>query len=323
MTVSDRFELPEDKERILAKAIRLEWLTIAYLLSAIFFIYLTLGSSQAMKTAWFEDMLSLIPSIAFLVATHFRHRSPNERFPYGFHRSVSIAFLCASVALTAMGLFLFYDSIMKLIAFEHPSIGVVQPFGEPIWLGWLMLPALLWSAIPAVLIGRAKIPLARALHDKVLYADSQMNKADWMTAGAAMLGVIGIGMGLWWADAVAACIISVDIVFDGAKNLKAVVADLMDRVPTLVDHSQLDPLPRRLETELSKLPWIEQVRVRMREEGHVYLGEAFVVFTDHRDLTDHITATIDTAKALDWRVHDLVVSPVASLSPDGLERDPT
>jgi hypothetical protein len=82
-------------------------------------------------------------------------------------------------------------------------------------------------------------------------------------------------------------------------------------------------LPRRLETELSKLPWIEQVRVRMREEGHVYLGEAFVVFTDHRDLTDHITATIDTAKALDWRVHDLVVSPVASLSPDGLERDPT
>lgn len=314
MTVSERFELPPEKEKILAKAIRLEWLTIAYLLSAVFFIYLTLGSSQAMKTAWFEDMLSLIPPIAFLVATHFRHRHPNRRFPYGFHRAVSIAFLCASVALTAMGLFLFYDSIMKLLAFEHPSIGVVQTFGEPIWLGWLMLPALLWSAIPAVLIGRAKIPLARALHDKVLYADSQMNKADWMTAGAAMLGVIGIGMGLWWADAVAACIISLDITHDGIKNLKAVVGDLMDSVPTLVDHSQIDPLPARLETELRKLPWIEGAKVRMREEGHVYFGEVFAVFTDHRDLTDRIGKTIQAAKDLDWRVHDLVVSPVDSLN---------
>ncbi|MFP5297611.1 MAG: cation diffusion facilitator family transporter [Actinomycetota bacterium] len=313
MTLSQRFEMPPDKEKILDRAVKLEWLTIAYLSSAVFFIYLTLGSSQAMKTAWFEDMLSLIPSIAFLVAARVRHRAPNKRFPYGFHRAVSIAFLCAAVALTVMGVLLFYDSLMKLIAFEHPSIGVVQPFGEPIWLGWFMIPALLWSAIPAVLIGRAKIPLARALHDKVLYADSQMNKADWLTAGAALLGVIGIGVGLWWADAVAAMIISLDIAHDGIRNLKAVVADLMDSVPTTVDHAQVDPLPARLETELGKLPWIESAKVRMREEGHVYFGEVFAVFTDHRDLHDRISKTIATAKDLDWRVHDLVVSPVASL----------
>lgn len=319
MTVSNRFELPEDKQKILDKAIRMEWLTIAYLTSAVFFIYLTLGSSQAMKTAWFEDLLSLIPSIAFLVATHVRHRKPNRKFPYGFHRAVSIAFLCASVALTAMGFFLFYDSLMKLLAFEHPSIGTVQPWGEPIWLGWFMIPALLWSAIPAMLIGRAKIPLARALHDKVLYADSQMNKADWLTAGAALLGVIGIGMGLWWADAVAACIISLDIFHDGITNLKAVISDLMDSVPTTVDHAQTDPLPSRLETELGRLPWVQEVKVRMREEGHVYFGEAFIVFTDHRDLTERIDRMKEAAKAVDWRVHELVVAPVASLPRDEVD----
>lgn len=319
MTVSNRFELPEDKQKILDKAIRMEWLTIAYLISAVFFIYLTLGSSQAMKTAWFEDLLSLIPSIAFLVATHVRHRKPNRKFPYGFHRAVSIAFLCASVALAAMGFFLFYDSLMKLLAFEHPSIGTVQPWGEPIWLGWFMIPALLWSAIPAMLIGRAKIPLARALHDKVLYADSQMNKADWLTAGAALLGVIGIGMGLWWADAVAACIISLDIFHDGITNLKAVISDLMDSVPTTVDHAQTDPLPSRLETELGRLPWVQEVKVRMREEGHVYFGEAFIVFTDHRDLTERIDRMKEAAKAVDWRVHELVVAPVASLPRDEVD----
>ena len=41
-------ELPPDKHQLLKKAVRLEWLTIAYLLSAIVILYFTLGSSQAM-----------------------------------------------------------------------------------------------------------------------------------------------------------------------------------------------------------------------------------------------------------------------------------
>ena len=128
------------------RAVRLEWLTLAYLLSAVFFIYLTLGASQAMKTAWFEDIPSLIPPAVFLVASRYRHRDPDGRFPYGFHRVVTIAFLCAAVALFAMGAFLLWDSVTALLSFEHPSIGTVRLFGTPIWLGWLMLPALVWSA---------------------------------------------------------------------------------------------------------------------------------------------------------------------------------
>ena len=42
----------------------------------------------------------------------------------------------------------------------------------------------------------------------MLYADAKMNKADWLTATAAMVGVVGIGVGLWWVDAVAAIAIS-------------------------------------------------------------------------------------------------------------------
>ncbi|MDQ3528545.1 MAG: hypothetical protein M3425_01105 [Actinomycetota bacterium] len=155
------WELPPDKARIMRQAVRLEWLTVAYLISAVFFIYLTLGSSQAMKTAWFEDILSLIPAAAFL---------------------------CAALALFCMGAFLLFDAVSALLAFEHPTIGTVVVLGQQVWLGWLMLPALLWSAVPAAALGRAKPPLGEALHDKVLHADATMNKADWMTAGAAMVG---------------------------------------------------------------------------------------------------------------------------------------
>ena len=194
----------------------------------------TLGSSQAMKAAWVEDILGLTPPIAFLIASRVRKRKPNDRFPYGYHRATAIAYLCAAVALLALGAFILYDSVSKLLKFQHAPIDLVKPFGDrPIWLGWLMLAALAYSAVPQVFLGRLKQPLARELNDKVLYADSEMNRADWMTAGAAMLGVVGIGFGLWWADSVAASVVSVDIVRDGWKNLRVAVDDLMDKEPTV------------------------------------------------------------------------------------------
>ena len=313
MSVAEGRELPADRRAIERKAVRLEWITIAYLTSAIFFIFLTLGSSQAMKTAWFEDMLSLIPAIAFLIATRFRTKDPTVDFPYGYHRVVSIAFLCAALALFLMGAFLLFDSISQLLSFEHPSIGVVQLFGHQIWLGWLMLPALAWSGIPAVLIGRKKLPLARALHDKVLFADAQMNKADWLTASAAFVGVVGIAFGMWWADGVAAAVISIDILHDGYSNLREVIRDLMDSRPTTVDHSQVDPLPARIETELKDLDWVREARVRLREDGHVFFGEAFVVPSDERGLVAKVEEATDRMKKLDWRLYDLVLMPVREL----------
>ena len=175
----DHHELPPDKHRLLVKAVRLEWFSIGYLLSAIVLLYLTLGSSQAMKAAWVEDILGLLPPAAFLVASRVRRRPPDDRFPYGYHRVTSIAFLTASLALLALGGFILYDSLSKLARFEHPPIDLVKPVGdEPVWLGWLMLAALAYSAVPQVVLGRLKQPLARELHDKVLFADAEMNRAD-------------------------------------------------------------------------------------------------------------------------------------------------
>ena len=309
--MSDHHELPPDKHEKLVKAVRLEWLSIGYLLSAIVLLYFTLGSSQAMKAAWVEDILGLTPPIAFLVASRVRNRKPNDRFPYGYHRATSIAYLCASVALLALGAFILYDSVSKLVKFEHPPIDLVKPFGDrPIWLGWLMLTALAYSSVPQVILGRLKQPLARELNDKVLYADAEMNRADWMTGGAAMLGVVGIGFGLWWADSVAASIISLDIVRDGYKNLKVAVDDLMDKEPTIVGDSRADPLPLWIKNQLMIMDWVKDAEVRVREAGHVFTGEAFVVPVDDEDLVGRIERANQHLLHLDWRLHELVIAPV-------------
>jgi cation diffusion facilitator family transporter len=312
-------ELPARKRLIERRAIKLEYVTIAYLISAIVAIYLTLGSSQAMKTAWAEDILSLIPPVAFLAAGRVRKRPPDRKHPYGWHRITSIAYFVSALALLTMGILLVLDSAVKLISFEHPSIGVVTLFGHHVWLGWLMIPAALYSAIPAAVLGRVKLPLATELHDKVLFADAKMNKADWLTGVAASLGVGGIAFGLWWADAVAALVISTEIVHDGMSNIRVAVSDLMDSRPQRVDQSGDDPLPARVENEIRRLDWVRDVRVRMREDGHVYFGEVFVVAASDADLRRRIQSAREQIGHLDWRLHDIVITPVGDEAMQGFD----
>ena len=310
MTPIAPFEFPEEQREALTQAKRLAWLTIAYLTSVVVLLFLVLGSSQAMKAAWVEDLLSFIPPVAFLISCRVTKKRPNHDYPFGYLRATSVAYLCSSVALLSMGVYLLLDSLIKLALMEHPTIGTVDVFGRPIWLGFLMLPALVWSGVPVVFLGRAKQALAKALHDKVLYADGSMNKADWLTAAAAMTGILGIGLGLWWADAVAAALISVAIAHDGVKHLKASVGDLMDRVPKTVDYRRDHPLPRKLQDFLAHEDWVVDVQVRVREEGHVFFADARVVPTDGPQLLARIASATERALELDWRLHDLVVTPV-------------
>lgn len=314
MRAREAYRLPPDKQEKLRRAVRLEWATIAFMISIIVLLYFTLGSSQAMKTAWFEDILSLVPPIAFLIARRVEQKEPNGAFPYGYHRAISIAHLCAALALLGMGAFLLFESSMSLIKAEHPTIGTMRIFGHQVWLGWVMIGALVYSVIPPVVLGRMKLPLAEELHDKVLHADADMNKADWLTGLAAIGGIIGIGFGLWWADVAAAALISLDVLHDGTKNLSSAVKDLMDRQPARVKDGEPDPLPDQIRTALRTRSWIGDADIRLREEGHVLTGEAFVVPAgEPPDLLALLEEAAREAEAMDWRLYDLAMVPVRSL----------
>ena len=310
-------ELPDGERHAHRRAVVLEWISIVYLLTAIALLAVVLGSSQAMKAAWVEDILSLLPPAVFLIASRYRDRRPTDRFPWGYHRAVSLAYLGASLALVALGALIFLDSAIRLVKAERPDIGTLEIFGEPVWAGWLMLGALAYTGLPNVVLGRLKLPLAAALHDKVLYADAHMNRADWMTAGAAMIGVVGIGFGLWWADAVAAVVISIDIVHDGWRNLRMAGADLMDARPRTHDGAREHPLLGQLRDELCAEPWVVDADVRMREEGHVFAAEIRVVPVDDDDLPERIERTVERLLRLDWKLHDLAIMPVRTLEDRG------
>ncbi|WP_405328532.1 cation diffusion facilitator family transporter [Leeuwenhoekiella sp. LLG6367-2.1] len=306
------FELPERLRVKLSKAVRLEWITLGYLITVVIAMYLVMGSSQAMKSAWLEDVLSLIPSLVFLISTRINRKKPNTTFPYGYHRVFSISFLTGAVALFGMGSFLLVDSSIALINAERPSIGNQVVFGQQIWMGWIMIMVLLYSSLPAVILGQLKLPLAKKLHNKVLYIDAMAQKADYMTALASILGILGIYMGLWWADAVAALFISFSVLKDGYKYLVTAIYDLMDRHPLSLTTGKKDPLIHDIQETVNSWSWVKESKVRFREHGQVYFGEIAVVVTDDFTLKD-IEEGYEIIRALHWKITDFTIAPVSEL----------
>lgn len=310
MKIRPAYELPREKQDDLKYLIRLEWWNLGFRLSIVAVLALVLGSSQAMKAAWFEDILALVPPIAFLVAMHFRNRVPDSEFPYGYQRATVIAFLCASVALALLGSALLIDSLIKLARMGHPSIGAIQLFGETIWMGWLMIAALIYSMIPPVIIGHLQTKAATKVHEKTVFVDGKMSKADWMTSLAAIAGVLGVGAGLWWADALAGALIALDVTKDGIKNLKEAVGDLLDRRPRFTSKAKPEGLAEQLEGKLCELEWVASAAVRLREEGHVFSGEAFIVPHSDDNLSCHIQDAMQLLKESDWRIYEIIVTAI-------------
>ncbi|MEN6455229.1 MAG: cation transporter [Prolixibacteraceae bacterium] len=303
-------EFPPELEKQFKKAIQLERITIWYLLTVIIVMFLASTTSQAMKAAWMEDILSMVPALSFLVARRFYERKPNDQFPFGYHRVFSIAFQLGAFALFSLGVFLLIDSVMALIKADRPSIGSVYLFGHYIWLGWLMIAVLLYSSIPSIILGKKKLPLAGKLHNKLLFTDANTQKADWETAFAAIVGILGVGLGLWWADALAACFISVTIIHDGYKRLSGAVLDLIDEIPTNLENEKKHPLVKKLHHFFEDQSWVKDFRIRMREAGDVFFTEIFIIPGSVTGLTDHIEKTVTEVKELDWKLFDVVIMPV-------------
>lgn len=313
MTSMGRTDLPPAQQAALRSAVRWEWFTIGYTCVTIALIALVVGGSQAMKTAWIEDMLSLIPQISFLVALLLIRHRPTRGFPYGLHRAMGVGHLVAGVALLAIGGSLAVESVIGLVRGEHPAIGTVIVFGQTIWLGWFMVAVMSVIVIGPFFYGNAKAKLAPVLHNKVLFADADMAKADWTTTVASIVGVLGIGIGWWWLDGAAALFIAAGIVWDGWRNARSALLDLIDQRARTHDDADPHPLADRIVQHLEAQPWVADASVRMRDMGQVFHVEAFVVPRRGRVRLARIETARSQIADLDWKVQDVVVIPVETL----------
>ncbi|HHT11871.1 MAG TPA: cation transporter [Propionibacterium sp.] len=278
---------------------------------------LVAGQSQAMRTAFVEDLLALLPPIAFLLGVWRARKGRSPKHPYGHHRAMSAGHLVAAVALLTFGLSLTWNGASALLSGERPPVGVTSIAGYTFWAGWPMMIVMSLTVIPSVILGRMKLKLAEELHDDLLSADADMLKADWSTALATVAGVAGIGFGLWWADSAAALLVSVSIVKDGVTNLRGAVGALLDARATPIASQEPDPVIDKLREAALEEPWVEDVAVRVRDMGHVFHSEAFVVPVSGRPVDARMIDRLrDRLSEVDWKAVDTVVVPTADLPED-------
>jgi divalent metal cation (Fe/Co/Zn/Cd) transporter len=313
MSIGRTFEFPAEQWAARRRMIRLCQLSCVLLVSGGVLLFLTTGNSQSMKTAWITDFLTILPPLSLLYALRLELRPPSRRFPFGQTRSTSIAYLVTAGTLTLMGVFLFVDSGLKLVHREHPSIGSMMLFGRELWAGWAMIAALFYSMCIGITIGRLKQPVAKVLYSKALTADATSNSAEWQSEGAAILGLLLVSFGLWWGDAMAALFISFEVIREGRLSIRLVTGDLMDESPTTREGDELESLPVRLRHAAEQIDWVERAAVRLREHGHAVTGEVFLVPRDADGRLSRGVEASDRLRALDWRLHDLVVMLVPSL----------
>ena len=303
--------LPPDKREQLTRARRLEWLTLALRVTVVLALYVGLGRTQALDAIWLKSLWSLLPPAAFLAACRIEARQPTPRFPYGFYRAGSIAFLTAALALATMGLYLCWTGLRGLLHSRHPGLATFAETGWLTWPGWPAVAALLYSIAVPLVAGRSRQALAIRLHDKGLYADAEMGRMSWMAGGAAVIGVLCVGLGLGRVDFVATLLIGADILRHGSRLLQTAVCDLIDEVPRRIGSAQVDPLGGRVLAYLESLDWIDTARVRLREEGRLLTGVAFVAPNTEHDLVDRLERARGDIRAMDWRLLDIALVPVA------------
>jgi hypothetical protein len=76
-----------------------------------------------------------------------------------------------------------------------------------------------------------------------------------------------------------------------------------------------------METVLRQQPWVQDVGVRVRDEGHVFHVEAFVVPAEGVVPTlEQLAAARKRCADLDWKIEDVVLAPVTELPEDQVPR---
>ncbi|MES1935143.1 cation transporter [Salinisphaera hydrothermalis] len=304
-------QLPAEKHRDLTTARRQEWGTLILRVTVVVVLYAALGASQALHAVWLKSLWSLLPPLAFLVAVRIESWPPTRRFPYGFYRAGSIAFLTSALALTCMGGYLIFAGARSLIEQHQPSLATIDAAGGPThWAGWWIIAALAYSVAVPWIIGRRRQQLAIDLHDKGLYADASMGRVNWLAGSAAIIGVLGIGFGVWWLDFAAALAIGLDITWHGLRHLYTAVCDLIDEIPRRIGSSELDPLGADIRDFLRGQEWIRDARVRLREEGRLLTGIALICPNEDEASLALFESAREEIETMDWRLLDFQLVPV-------------
>jgi cation diffusion facilitator family transporter len=203
-----------------------------------------------------------------------------------------------ALVIWSSAVFAGYVSIHKLV--HHGST-------SHLWLG---AAAAVVGIVGNQIVARYKLRVGTRIQSNTLVADAKHSWLDAIASAGALLGLVGVACGLWWADGVAGLLVTGFIVHVGWEVTSDVVSHLMDSV---------DPeVLAGAESAALRVPGVDHVHVRARWLGRTLLvevegflsGSILLADTETtgRSVRLSILAELPEVRAVIWSPHALPAS---------------
>lgn len=205
-----------------------------------------------------HSTLDMVSSLFALLAVRAARKPADLEHPYGHGRAENLAAYTEGIllALTAAGIA--YEAVHRLLTPGHRVDATAVAI-----------------ALPAIAIAVESVRAAvlqhvgRASGSAALEANAQNRIADIFSSAGVLLGLLGVRLGLQWADSVAALLVAVVIARSSVVLIRQSGDILIDRGSGEVE--------RELSKTIGDIAGVREVRgIRVRRSGPRLIGDATV-----------------------------------------------
>jgi cation diffusion facilitator family transporter len=209
-------------------------------LAALKFVVATMtGSVALLADAWHsvgDTLQTAITAFGFTIAG----RPPDEGHPYGHGNFETVAALFVSLVLLGTGAWVTFEAVEVLVAggFEAPGLAA--------------LPVAAIAVVGKEALARYTMRVGKSLNSPAITVAAKDHRADALSSGAAVAGILGARAGVPILDPIAALVIGVSILVLAFPALRQTLAILVDAAPRgdlgrrIVERFRDDPAVRSI-----------------------------------------------------------------------------
>lgn len=188
------------------------------LVALIQFAIAAIGGSAGLFADALHNLGDVLTTVALWIAFAISSRAANQRYTYGYYRAEDLAGVFIVLVIIASAAAGAVESILKLTGGEGPT------------RIYLSMAAALIGIIGNELLAQYKISVGRRINSVPLIADGQHSRIDGLTSLAALIGLIGVALGLRIADPIAGLVITVVILTVVYTTARSVLQRILDAV---------------------------------------------------------------------------------------------
>ncbi len=205
----------------------------------------TTGSLAILSEAA-HSLIDFAATVITYIAVKISGKPADDEHHYGHGKFESVAALAETALLFFLSGIIIYEAIKRLLGEDHAVEATVWAF---VVIGL--------SIVVDFFRARMLYKVARETTSEALEADALHFSSDLWSSLAVLVGLVGIALGFKWADAAAALVVAILVLFAGWRLARRTIDTLLDTAPPGVA-DQVTRIARRVPGVVA----IDAVRVR-------------------------------------------------------------